>query len=84
MFENEETVIFRMIQCSQIAVKQADTKDVGKHYFKVKTSVEENDVRDILTKLFNLEFIENGPTEKKLKNSMSREDKTNHEDSTGR
>ena len=62
------------IHCNQIAVKQADTKDVGKHYFQTKTSVEENDVRDMLTRLYNLEFTENGPTEWKLETSMSRED----------
>ena len=62
------------IHCNRIAVKQADTKDVGKHYFQTKTSVEENDVRDMLTRLYNLEFTENGPTEGKLETSMSRED----------
>ena len=61
------------IHCNQIAVKQADTKAVGKHYFQTKTSVEENDVRDMLTRLYNLEFIETGPTERKLETSMSRE-----------
>ena len=63
------------IHCNQIAVKQADTKDVGKHCFETKTSVEENDVRDMLTRLYSLEFIEAGPTERKLEASMSREDK---------
>ena len=62
------------IHYNRIAVKQANTKDVGKHYFQTKTSVEENDVRDMLTRLYNLEFIENGPTEGKLETSMSRED----------
>ena len=55
-------------------MKQTDTKDVGKHYFQTKTSVEENDVRDMITRLYNLEFIETGPTERKLGTSMSRED----------
>ena len=48
---------------------------MGKHYFQTKTSVEENDVRDMLTRLYNQEFIENGPTEGKLETSMSKEDK---------
>ena len=56
-------------------MKQADTRDVGKRYFLIKTSVEKNDVRDMLTRLYNAEFIENGPTERKLKASMSRENK---------
>ena len=61
----------QVIHCNQIAVKQADTKDVGKHYFQTKTSVEENDIRDMLTRLYNLEFIEQGPTN--LEASISRE-----------
>ena len=55
-------------------MKQDDTKDVGKHYFQTKTSAEENDVRDMNTRLYNLEFIETGSTESKLRTSMSRED----------
>ena len=55
-------------------MKEADTKDVGKHYFQTKTSVEENDVREMLTRLYNLEFMKTGPTDRKLETSMSRED----------
>ena len=62
------------IHCNRIAVTQADTKDVGKKYFQTKTGVEENDIRDMLTRLYNLEFKENGPTEGKLETSMSKED----------
>ena len=61
------------IHCNRLAVKQVDIKDVGKHYFQTKTSVEEDDVRDMLTRLCNLEFLETGPTERKLETSMSRE-----------
>ena len=60
------------INCNQIVVKQAGNKDVGKHYFQTKTSVEDNDVRDMLTRLYNLEFIEAGLTERKLEVSKSR------------
>ena len=42
------------IHCNRIAVKPADTKDVGKHYFQNKTSVAENDVQNMLTRLYNL------------------------------
>ena len=62
------------IHCKQIAVKQADTKDMGKHYFQTKTSIEKNHVKDMLTRSYNLESIETGPTERKLETSMSRED----------
>ena len=62
------------IHCNRIVVKQADIKDVGKHYFRTKTNVEENDVRDMLSRLYNLELIKAGPTERKLLASMSRED----------
>ena len=59
--------------CNQIAVKQADTKDVGKYYFQTKTSVEENDVREMLTRLYNLEFI-SWSNWKKSQANMSPED----------
>ena len=62
------------IHLNRIAVKRADTKDVGKHYFQTKTSVEENNVRDMLTRPYNLEFIEASPTERKSEASMSRKD----------
>ena len=62
------------IHCNQTAVKQGD-KDVGKQHFHTKTSVEENMLRDMLTRLYNLEFIEFGRTEKKLETSVSREDR---------
>ena len=62
------------VLCNRIAVKQADTKDVGKHYFQTKTIVEDNDVRDMLTRLYNLEFMETGLTDRKSETSMSRED----------
>ena len=58
------------IYCNQIAVKQANTKDVGKHYFQTKTIVEDNDVRDMLTRLYNLEFMETGLTDRKSETSM--------------
>ena len=61
------------INCNGIAVKQTDTKDVGKRYFQTKTRVEEN-VRDMLTRLYNQELIEAGPTERKTKASMSQKD----------
>ena len=62
------------IHCNQIGVKQGDTKDVEKHYSQTETCVGENDVRDMLTRVYNLEFIGAGPTERKLETSMSRED----------
>ena len=39
-----------------------------------KTIVENNDVRDMLTRLYNLEFMETGLTDRKSETSMSRED----------
>ena len=39
------------------------------------TSAKENDVREMLTSLDNLEFIEAGPTERQLKACMSRKNK---------
>ena len=47
---------------------------MGKHYFQTKTTVEDNDVRDMLARLYNLEFMETGLADRKSETSMSRED----------
>ena len=54
-------------------MKQADTKDVGKLYFQTKARLKRM-MLDMLRRLSNREFIETGPTERKLEPSMSRED----------
>ena len=59
------------IHCNRRAVKQADTKDVEK---QTKTIAEDNDVRDMPTRLYNLEFMKTGLTDRKSETSRPRED----------
>ena len=56
-------------------MKQTDTKYVVKHYFQTKTVVEQDDIRDMLTRIHDLEFKKTGHTERKLETSTSREDR---------
>ena len=44
------------ICCNRIGVEQADTNEVGKHFFQAKTTVKETDVKEMLTRMFNQEF----------------------------
>ena len=42
--------------CNQILAKQADTKEVGRHFFQVKEEGKEHDVPDMLQQIYNHEF----------------------------
>ena len=46
------------ISCNKIALTQADTNQVGKHFFQLKKEVKENDVTEMLQKIYNYEFTE--------------------------
>ena len=46
------------VSCNQIAVNQADTKEVGIHVFQVKKEVKENDLPDMLQQMYNHELTE--------------------------
>ena len=46
------------VSCNQIAVNQADTKEVGRHFFQFKKEVKENDLPDMLKQMYNHEFSE--------------------------
>ena len=46
------------VSCNQIAVSQADTKEVGRLFFQVKKEVKENDLPDMLQQMYNHEFTE--------------------------
>ena len=39
------------VSCNKIAVRQADTNQVGKHFFQSKKEVKENDVTEMLQKM---------------------------------
>ena len=60
--------------CNRIGVRQADTNEVGKHFFKTKTMVKETVVKEMLARLYNQEFTESGSPEGKSENGMSVED----------
>ena len=62
------------ICCNHIGVRQADTNEVGKHFFQAKTTVKETDVKEILTRSYNQEFTESCSPEGKSENVMSVED----------
>ena len=48
------------IYSNRRGVRQADTNEVGKHFFQAKTMVKETDVKEMLTRLYNQEFTEKG------------------------
>ena len=44
------------VSCNKIAVRQADTNQVGKHFFQSKKEVKENDVTEMLQKMYTHEL----------------------------
>ena len=44
------------VSCKRIAVNQADTKEVGRHFFQVKKEGKEKDLPDMLQPMYNREF----------------------------
>ena len=62
------------VSCNQIAVNQADTKEVGRHFFQVKKEVKENDLPEMLQQMYNHEFTECQHLVNKDLANMSQED----------
>ena len=62
------------VSCNQIAVNQAGTKEVGRHFFQVKKEVKENDLPDMLKQIYNHEFSECQHLVNKDVANMSQED----------
>ena len=62
------------VPCNKIAVRQADTNQVGKHFFQSKEEVKENDVTDMLQKMYNHEFTELQHNVNRENGGMSEED----------
>ena len=46
------------VPCNRVAVRQADTKQVGSHFFQVENKVLDNEVPDMLKKIYNHDFTE--------------------------
>ena len=55
-------------------MRQADTKEVGRHFFQVKKEVKENDLPDMLQQMYNHEFTECQHLVNKDLANMSQED----------
>ena len=62
------------VSCNQIAVNQADTKEVGRHFFQFKKEVKENDLPDMLKQMYNHEFSESQHLVNEDVANMSQED----------
>ena len=43
--------------CNWIDERQADTNEVGKHFFQAKATLKETDVKEMLTRLYNQKFM---------------------------
>ena len=55
-------------------MNQADTKEVGRHFFQVKKDVKENDLPDMLKQIYHHEFSEYQHLVNKDVADMSEED----------
>ena len=64
-----------VVSCNKIAVRQADTKQVRTHFFQVENKVHNNEVPDMLKKIYNHDFTESRHMEKKEMVGASQEDK---------
>ena len=61
----------REICCNWTGVRQADTNEVGKHFFQAKTVAKETDVKEMFARLCNQKFTGSGSPEGKSENGMS-------------
>ena len=52
--QNNKNTVF----CNRIAVTQADDKQVGTHFFQVENKVHDNEVPNMLKKIYNHDFTE--------------------------
>ena len=62
------------ILCNKITVRQADTNQVGKHFFQSKKEVKENDITEMLGKMYKHEFTESQHKLNRENEGMSQED----------
>ena len=62
-----------LVSCNKIAVRQADTNQVPKHFFQSKKEVKQNDVTEILQEMHNHEFTESQDKLNRETDGMSQE-----------
>ena len=63
------------VSCNRIAVRQADTRQVGTHFFQVENEVRDNEISDMLKKIYNHDFTEFHHMANKEMVGTSQEDK---------
>ena len=63
------------VSCNRIAVRQADTRQVGTHFFQVENEVRDNEISDMLKKTYNHDFTEFHHMANKEMVGTSQEDK---------
>ena len=63
------------VSCNRIAATQADTKQVGTHFFQVENKVCHNEVPDMLKKIYDQTFTESHHMANKEMKRASKEDK---------
>ena len=64
-----------IVSCNRIAVRQADTKEFGTHFFQVENRVRNNEVPDMLKKIYNHNFTESHHMANKEIGEASQDDK---------
>ena len=64
-----------IVSCNRIAVRRADTKQVGTHFFQVKNKVHNNEVPNMLKDIYNHDFTDSHHMLNKKMVGASQEDK---------
>ena len=64
------------VSCNRIAVRRADTKQVGTHFFQVKNKVHNNEVPNMLKNIYNHDFTDSHHMLNKKMVGASQEDKS--------
>ena len=62
------------VSCNKIDVRQANTNQVRKHFFQSQKEVKENDVTEMLQKMYNHEFTDSKHKLSRENDGMSQED----------
>ena len=62
------------VSCNKIVVRQADTNQVSGHFFQSKREVKENDITDMLHKMYNHGFTESQHKVNRENDGKSQED----------
>ena len=47
-----------VISCNRIAVQDAGTKQISRHHFEIQKEVKDTRIRDVMQRMYQLDFIE--------------------------